>query len=316
MPEGKKYTESRALNTPASSASSDRLDTPDTATPPAQTESNGAKDSGASEPPKPQDSPAVPLNIVDHDIENLTEFESRKAKLGAFFVYFSEWRHLKILIGTASTWFLLDIAFYGTNLNQSVLLADIGYSTGSTRYKTLMKNAVGNLIIAVSGYVPGYFVTIFTIERLGRKFIQIQGFLVVALMFGILAGGYTKLTTGGKFACFALAQVWLHLPKRPITSSTRYILTPYSFSSTSGPTPPPSSSQPKSTHHVCVASRTVSLLLSANSVPSCPLSFSTISQARQALDSQMCFGYSLLVTSLVLLLLTFCYLRRRAEMRM
>jgi MFS transporter, PHS family, inorganic phosphate transporter len=34
----------------------------------------------------------------------------RKAHFGEFLRYFSEWRHLKILIGTCGCWFLLDIA--------------------------------------------------------------------------------------------------------------------------------------------------------------------------------------------------------------
>jgi PHS family inorganic phosphate transporter-like MFS transporter len=111
---------------------------------------------------------------------------------------------LKTLFGATSTWFLLDIAFCGTNLNQSVPLADIGFSTGKTHYDVLMKNAVGNLIIAAAGYVPGYFVTIFLIERLGRRWIQVQGFFICALMFGILAGGYSHLSTAGRFVCFAM----------------------------------------------------------------------------------------------------------------
>ncbi|PMD18549.1 hypothetical protein NA56DRAFT_647770 [Hyaloscypha hepaticicola] len=73
-----------------------------------------------------------------------------------------------------------------------------------------MRNAIGNLIIAVSEYVPGYFFAIFLIENTGRKWIQIQGFLVCALVFAILAGGYTKLHTGGKFACFAIAQFFFN----------------------------------------------------------------------------------------------------------
>lgn len=128
-------------------------------------------------------------------------------KLKTFMVYFSEWRHLKTLIGTASTWFLVDVAFYGLNLNQSVLLTAIGFSKGKTEYDTLIKNAYGNLIIAAAGYVPGYFLTIFFIEILGRRWIQIQGFLVCALMFGIIAGDYAHLGTAGKFVCFTIAQV-------------------------------------------------------------------------------------------------------------
>ena len=210
MPEGKKYVESQALNTPASYASSVRheptgTDTETTGVPAPATAAT-ASDSTTPRSQRLTDLPTVPLNNLD--LEKLADSTSRKAKLNAFFVYFSEWRHLKTLIGTASCWFLLDVAFYGTNLNQSVLLADIGYSTGKTHFDVLMRNAIGNLIIAVSGYVPGYFFTIFLVEKMGRKWIQIQGFLVCALMFAILAGGYTKLSTGGKFACFAIAQVY------------------------------------------------------------------------------------------------------------
>lgn len=132
------------------------------------------------------------------------------AKWNVFFVYFSEWRHLKSLLGTMSTWFLVDVAFYGTNLNQSVLLTAIGYSTGANEYETLKKNAIGNLIIAVAGYVPGYFLTIYFIEKLGRKWIQIQGFLVAGLMFAIIAGDYNNLGTAPKFVCFALAQLFFN----------------------------------------------------------------------------------------------------------
>lgn len=132
---------------------------------------------------------------------------SRDIQMKAFFAYFSQWRHLKTLIGTASTWFLVDVAFYGLNLNQSVLLSAIGFSKGKTEYDTLLKNAYGNLIIAAAGYVPGYFLTIYFIEILGRRWIQIQGFIVCALMFAIIAGDYKHLGTAGKFVCFTIAQV-------------------------------------------------------------------------------------------------------------
>ena len=132
---------------------------------------------------------------------------TRDVQMKTFMIYFSEWRHLKQLIGTSSCWFLVDVAFYGLNLNQSVLLAAIGFSKGKTEYDTLLKNAYGNLIIAAAGYVPGYFLTIFFIEILGRRWIQIQGFLVCALMFAIIAGDYNHLGTAGKFVCFTIAQV-------------------------------------------------------------------------------------------------------------
>lgn len=94
--------------------------------------------------------------------------------------------------------------FYGINLNQNVVLQQIGYdgSTG-TPWNRLFKISTGGMIITALGFVPGkdvfvhfrelspisnetrivlgYYVTVLTIEKLGRKWIQIQGFLMAAL---------------------------------------------------------------------------------------------------------------------------------------
>lgn len=134
----------------------------------------------------------------------------KNVRMKVFVTYFSEWRHLKVLLGTASTWFLLDIAFYGLNLNQTFLLQQINYASGKTMYDTLLKGAIGNLIIAAAGYVPGYFFTIGFIEVLGRRPIQIGGFLLTSLMFGILAGAWNHLDVASKFALFTLAQLFFN----------------------------------------------------------------------------------------------------------
>jgi MFS transporter, PHS family, inorganic phosphate transporter len=135
---------------------------------------------------------------------------SQKVQMTAFIDYFRQPRHALTLFGCAFSWFLVDVAFYGVNLNQSVILADIGYATGKTPYQYLLKNAEGNLIVAVAGYVPGYFLTIAFIEILGRKWIQIQGFLVTSLMFGILAGGGNHLHSASKFALLIIAQLFFN----------------------------------------------------------------------------------------------------------
>ena len=195
MPESRKYLQSREITT-FQAPSLDTLD------------SNGdslRKDAHMGEK-EIENSPDRHASVVE---ANVTE-PDKGQQWTVFLTYFSEWRHLKTLIGTASTWFLVDVAFYGVNLNQSVLLADIGFSKGKTEYDTLLKNGYGNLIIAAAGYVPGYFLTIAFIEILGRRWIQIQGFLVCALMFGIIAGDYKHITTGGKFACFTIAQLFFN----------------------------------------------------------------------------------------------------------
>lgn len=40
-----------------------------------------------------------------------------------------------------------DIAYYGINLNQSVILTRIGYAKGATPWQTLYNTAIGNIIV-------------------------------------------------------------------------------------------------------------------------------------------------------------------------
>lgn len=75
-----------------------------------------------------------------------------------------------------------DHRFYGINLNQNVVLQQIGFDgKDGTPWHRLFRIATGNMIITALGFVPGYYATILTIERFGRKKIQLMGFLMEAL---------------------------------------------------------------------------------------------------------------------------------------
>jgi PHS family inorganic phosphate transporter-like MFS transporter len=122
------------------------------------------------------------IRDLDNDSDPTDTVVKKKAHFKEFVRYFSEWRHLKLLIGTSVCWFLLDIAFYGINLNQNVVLEQIGFDGSSgTPWEMLFKIGTGNIIITALGFVPGYYATVLTIEIIGRKWIQIQGFLVTSL---------------------------------------------------------------------------------------------------------------------------------------
>ncbi|OQD81297.1 hypothetical protein PENANT_c028G09114 [Penicillium antarcticum] len=82
--------------------------------------------------------------------------------------YFREIRHAKVLFATAASWFLFDIAYYGINLNQSIILTRIGYAKGATPWQTLYNTAVGNIIVQAAGFLPGFYVGIFLPDRIGR----------------------------------------------------------------------------------------------------------------------------------------------------
>ena len=124
-----------------------------------------------------------------------------------FCSYFSHWCNFKVLLGTCSTWFLLDVAFYGLSLNQSVVLSAIGFAPDSTTtspWEVLWKQAIGNLIITLLGSLPGYYVTVFTVEHLGRKKIQIIGFTMEIILFTIVAAAFYQLKERAEAAFIVL----------------------------------------------------------------------------------------------------------------
>ncbi|ORY46871.1 MFS general substrate transporter [Rhizoclosmatium globosum] len=123
-------------------------------------------------------------------------------KVSDFGTYFSKWKNMKILIGTAYTWFALDVAWYGLSLNQSTVLNLINFN--DIFYQT----AVGNIIIACAGTVPGYWFTVFLIEKLGRKPIQYMGFAVITICLIILAATWDTISTHQTafMAVFTIAQ--------------------------------------------------------------------------------------------------------------
>lgn len=126
--------------------------------------------------------------------------------------YFSEWRHAKILIGTTMSWFLLDIIFYGISLNQSLFISALGLSNSKNPWEFLWQQGVANIIIAIGGFLPGYYFTMFLIEVMGRKTIQMMGLAMNAIIFAIMAGKYTALqhNPSGLIACFIFLQFFFN----------------------------------------------------------------------------------------------------------
>ncbi|KAG5646125.1 hypothetical protein DXG03_004364 [Asterophora parasitica] len=125
--------------------------------------------------------------------------DAPKASWADFREHFSQWKNLKILIGTAWSWFALDVAFYGLGLNSSIVLQAIGFGTPLTKgtqlvYRNLKNIAVGNLILSAGGLLPGYYFTFLFIDRWGRKPIQLMGFILLTIIFIVMGFGYDKLT--------------------------------------------------------------------------------------------------------------------------
>ena len=136
--------------------------------------------------------------------------EIEKASTRDFFHHFSQWRYGKVLLGTAGSWFFLDVAFYGLGLNSPVILSAIGWSGGSDLYQIFYKTAVGNIILVCAGAIPGYWVTVATVDTIGRKPIQLGGFVILTILFCIIGFAYYNLSGGALLGLYVLAQFFFN----------------------------------------------------------------------------------------------------------
>jgi MFS transporter, PHS family, inorganic phosphate transporter len=75
-------------------------------------------------------------------------------------------------------------------------------------HEQLLNNAIGTIILAVAGSLPGYWTAIFTIDTIGRKPLQILGFLLLTVIFCILGFRYEALSEnrGSMLALYVIAQ--------------------------------------------------------------------------------------------------------------
>nr|CAA74607.1 phosphate transporter [Solanum lycopersicum] len=106
-------------------------------------------------------------------------------------------RHGLHLLGTASTWFLLDIAFYSQNLFQKDIFSAIGWIPPAQTMNALeevYKIARAQTLIALCSTVPGYWFTVAFIDKIGRFAIQLMGFFFMTVFMFALAIPYHHWT--------------------------------------------------------------------------------------------------------------------------
>lgn len=108
---------------------------------------------------------------------------AEETKFGLFSREFLK-RHGLHLLGTTTTWFFLDIAFYSQNLFQNDIFTSIGWLPKAQTMNALeevFKIARAQSLIALVSTVPGYWFTVALIDRIGRFTIQLMGFFFMTV---------------------------------------------------------------------------------------------------------------------------------------
>lgn len=86
------------------------------------------------------------------------------------------------LIGTSLTWFFLDLAYYGNTISNQEFVAAVS-AKGSSEVHDLFIA----LLVFVFAAFPGYLLSIYGMDRWGRKTIQVLGFAMMTASFAGIA---------------------------------------------------------------------------------------------------------------------------------
>ncbi|KAG0491575.1 hypothetical protein HPP92_004973 [Vanilla planifolia] len=146
----------------------------------------------------------VEIQEEPEKVEQLALKENNK--FGLFSREFAR-RHGLHLLGTTTTWFVLDIAFYSQNLFQKDIFSAVGWIPKAQTMNALeeiFRIARAQTLIALCGTVPGYWFTVALIDVIGRFVIQMMGFLMMTLFMLGLAIPYHHWTTPGHHIGFVV----------------------------------------------------------------------------------------------------------------
>jgi PHS family inorganic phosphate transporter-like MFS transporter len=156
---------------------------------------------------------AVNKVIDDNEAKYALHKEEQKDTWKEFTAYFSKPKNFWLLFGTAANWFLIDIAVYGLSLNQSTIISKIGYATGTTMFDKVSNLIIGNIIVVLAGNLPGYWLSIALIEILGRRGLQLIGFIMLTIIYVILSAGYNAIlnaSVGAFIFLYALGYLFIN----------------------------------------------------------------------------------------------------------
>ncbi|KAF1988326.1 phosphate permease [Aulographum hederae CBS 113979] len=181
------------------------------------------------------------IQRIQTKTEEAEQIAIPQASLRDFMHHYGQWKHGKVLLGTAGSWFLLDVAFYGLGLNNTVILRQIGYTGGDNVYEYFYNTAVGNLILVCAGAIPGYWFTVAFVDTVGRKPIQFMGFTLLTILFCIIGFAYHQIGEKGLLALYVLSQFFFNFGPNATTFivpgecfPTRYRSSSHGISAASG----------------------------------------------------------------------------------
>jgi len=161
---------------------------------------------------------------MEQDIEGVEEDEQKLPPPPSwkdFKQYFWHDGNLRTLIATSFCWFCLDVPFYGLGMNSPRIIRAIWYGkdtpVNSPLYPLIVDTVWQTLVVVSLGAITGCIITLVSIDKLGRRNIQMIGFFWLFILFVVIGGSFNHLYEhGGSSATivlYILCQIFFNFGK-------------------------------------------------------------------------------------------------------
>jgi MFS transporter, PHS family, inorganic phosphate transporter len=117
------------------------------------------------------------FRLAQIEAEKADEKAQRQGKATGIRGVLADRRLLRWLIGASLAWLLFDFVYYGNTISSPKIVSLVA------PHASLMGQIGYTLVIFAVAALPGYFLAAWTIDRIGRRFIQTGGFVLIALAF-------------------------------------------------------------------------------------------------------------------------------------
>lgn len=117
--------------------------------------------------------------------ENVADLPDQTAGKIHWTSLFTNRKFLFTLIGTAGSWFLMDWALYGNSIMSHTMLKGLVPTGVTALHNLILTTEYTGMIFGFAAF-PGYWIATMTLDKIGRKPIQLIGFLAMAISFLVL----------------------------------------------------------------------------------------------------------------------------------
>ncbi|KAE8421038.1 major facilitator superfamily domain-containing protein [Aspergillus pseudocaelatus] len=156
-----------------------------------------------------------------------------------FRTFLKQKRNLQTLVATSLCWFCLDLPFYGLGLMNLDIINTIWYGNhipSAGVYGSLLRVSYQSIVVVSSGAIVGSCIAVLTIDRIGRRNLQLLGFCWLFILNVIIGASFRYLSTHGDSSAlvvlYVLTQIFFNFGPNTTTYITPAELFPTRFRAT------------------------------------------------------------------------------------